>query len=195
MPFVTEELWHHLPGTDGYIVKARFPGAVPEFADKDAIAEAEAMMEIISGIRNIRSEAGVHPGAVVDVMVIPHSEKASAIFRDCGAYIKQMARVNEITMLSGDAAKPSGALSLILADLEVFVPVEGLVDVEGELARLAREEKKLSKEISRLDGKLSNQGFLSKAPAEVVQKERDRLAEAEARMEKIEAHKKMLMEI
>ena len=195
MPFVTEELWHHMPGKEGYIVRADFPVSDRGLVDRDAVSEAEAMMEIVSGIRNIRSEAGVHPGAVVDVMAVPHSDGMLRIFRECGGYIKKMARVNDISILEEGAAKPSGALSLILADVEVFVPVEGLVDVDAELAKLAKAEKKLEKELKRLKGKLSNQGFLSKAPEHIIAKERDKLAEVNAKMEKIASHRKMLQEV
>jgi valyl-tRNA synthetase len=192
MPFVTEELWHHLPGKQGYIVTAPFPEPSDVLYDGDAVTRAETLKEIVSGIRNVRSEAGIHPGARINIVVLPHSDETSNIFKHHKTYICNLARVEDITIMSDADSKPSGALSLIMSDVEIFVPVEGLIDVRAELEKLDREEKKLQKELKRINGKLSNEGFLSKAPEEVVQKEREKQAKCNARLEKIAAHRNML---
>lgn len=195
MPFVTEELWQNIPGNQGYIVIAEFPHYKKELHNEKVISDAEMMMDIISGIRNLRSEAGIHPGAGVDAMVISHSDKITSIFEECDAYIKKLARVNKISMLEKGASRPEGAVSFILADVEIFVPIEGLIDIKAEFEKLDREEGKLNKELKKINGKLSNSTFLEKAPLDVIQKERDKLSECNSKMEKIVARRKMLKEI
>ncbi len=195
MPFVTEELWHHLPeqgGERGYIMKAPFPAAKDKWHHEAAENEIERLMEVISGIRNVRAELGIHPGAQVDVVAIPHSEPAAALLETHLAEISNLARVSSIKTLEEGAERPSGAASLIFEDLELFIPLKGLVDIKEELAKLKKDEAKVEKELKKSQAKLNNPNFTEKAPAEVVEKERKKLEKAEAKLEKIMHHRRTL---
>ncbi|MGC8736502.1 MAG: valine--tRNA ligase [Dissulfurimicrobium sp.] len=192
MPFVTEELWHSLPGRQGYIMTAPFPMSSPEFDSPEAEALVNGLIEVVTAIRNIRAELNIHPGAGVKVMVIAHSQRAMDIMESHGPAISTLARVEEIVFLPVGGRRPSGAATVILEDLELFVPVEGLVDIEGEIKKATREEKRLASEIEKAMTKLAREDFLSKAPREIIEKEREKLKRFEAQMEKIVNHKKML---
>ena len=195
MPFVTEELWHHLPetgGDRGYVMTAPFPGEDARWSSPEAEQEIERVMEVISGIRNVRAELGIHPGARLDVIAIPHSSEASHILETYLDEISNLARVNSVTTASEDSKRPGGAASLIFEDLELFIPLKGIVDIKEELAKLKRDEAKVMKELKKSEAKLGNSNFTEKAPAEVVEKERKKLEKAQAKLEKIMKHRKTL---
>ena len=195
MPFVTEELWHHLPetgGDRGYVMTAPFPREDSRWSSPGAEQEIERVMEVISGIRNVRAELGIHPGARLDVIAIPHSSEASHILETYLDEISNLARVNSVTTASEDSKRPGGAASLIFEDLELFIPLKGIVDIKEELAKLKRDEAKVMKELKKSEAKLGNSNFTEKAPAEVVEKERKKLEKAQAKLEKIMKHRKTL---
>ncbi|MGQ9499206.1 MAG: valine--tRNA ligase [Dissulfurimicrobium sp.] len=192
MPFVTEELWHNLPGRNGYIMTAPFPTPSPAFASKEAEALVNRLIEIVTAIRNIRAELNIHPGVRIKVMAIAHSQMAKDIMEFQGHAIATLARVEEITLIPADGQRPSGAATVILEDVEIFIPVEGLVDIDSELSKLAKEEKKLASEIEKTKAKLAKEDFISKAPREIIEKEQDKLKRFSARMEKIAKHKEAI---
>ncbi len=195
MPFVTEELWHHLPetgGDRGYVMTAPFPREDSRWSSPGAEQEIERVMEVISGIRNVRAELGIHPGARLDVIAIPHSSEVSHILETYLAEISNLARVGSVTTAPGDSKRPGGAASLIFEDLELFIPLKGIVDIKEELAKLKRDEAKVMKELKKSEAKLGNSNFTEKAPAEVVEKERKKLEKAQAKLEKIMKHRKTL---
>ncbi len=195
MPFVTEELWHHLPGKKDYIMISSFPKEISEWHFNEEVAEIELLKQIISGIRNIRSEVGIHPGKEVKAVVLCHSELSNKIISDHKREIMTLARVIEIDKIKDLSDKPSGAASFIHEQIEVFVPLEGLVDVDKELQKIAKEKEKAQKELKRIEGKLSNKNFLEKAPTEIVEKEKEKKEVLIAKLEKLEAHERMLREI
>ncbi len=192
MPFVTEELWHHLPSAEGYLMVARFPSERPEWLDPEAEDAVAALKAVVTGIRNIRSELGIHPGAKIKVKARPHSEKAHDLVAGQAQAICTLARAEDVEIMDGDAPRPEGAAAVILEDMEIFIPLKGLVDVKEELAKLAREEEKLEKELKKSERKLQNKNFLERAPEEIVQKERDKLERFKAKLEKIAAHREAL---
>ncbi len=192
MPFVTEELWHHLPGREGYIMRASFPKVVAALDDPAAEAEMERLTAVVTGLRNVRAEVGLHPSATIPVKARPHNRQAAAFLEERRGEIEILARVEGMELEEPSAPRPKGAASVILEDLELFVPLEGLVDVEAELAKLAKEEGKIQKELQRSEKKLNNQGFLQKAPAEVVAKEREKVERLRARLEKLAHHRRTL---
>ena len=195
MPFVTEELWHHLPetgGDRGYVMTAPFPREDSIWSSPEAEQEIGRVMEVISGIRNVRAELGIHPGARLDVIAIPHSSEASHILEAYLDEISNLARVSSVTTASEDSKRPGGAASLIFEDLELFIPLKGIVDIKEELAKLKKDEAKVMKELKKSEAKLGNPNFTEKAPAEVVEKERKKLEKAQAKLEKIMKHRKTL---
>ncbi len=201
MPFVTEELWHHLPGRsesegkEGYIMVAEFPSHDPGLEDRGAEEEIELLKGIISGIRNIRAELGIHPAAEIKAIFLPHKELAAQVVSGHVRAISNLAKVAETDMISDESEKPVGAASFITEDIEIFVPLEGLIDIDKEMAKLKKEQAKVEKELKRVSGKLSNKNFLEKAPADIVEKERAKEQSLKERLDKIASHMSMLKEI
>ncbi len=192
MPFVTEELWHHLPGRKGYIMVTDFPKVQTRRQFPEAEEEIELLKTVITGIRNIRAELGIHPGTKVNVLFLPHSTLSEGVIASHKDEISILARVSELEKIASEAEKPKGAASFITEEVEIFVPLAGLVDISQELEKLEREKTKAEKELKRVEGKLSNENFLKKAPQEIVKKEEQKRASLLARLEKIGRHQEML---
>jgi valyl-tRNA synthetase len=185
-PFVTEEIWSVLPGSRRILATSDFPLLHPEWQDEEAVAQMELLMGIITGIRNIRSEAEVHPSKKIDAYVIcPEASQATMI----GAFtapISDMTRLQHFTV-SQQLVKPADAATYIYKDIEIFVPLKGLVDIDSELAKLEREKEKVAVKLKQVDGKLTNEKFIANAKAEVVAKEREKKVELDATLAKIVA--------
>ncbi len=195
MPFVTEELWHHLPGQRGYIMAASFPEPVSEWDLPEAQRQMETLMRIVTGIRNVRAELGIHPGSHVPVVILPHAAGVGDFVVSHEDALSSLARVREIDLIKGDDARPQGAATVILEDMEIFIPLEGLVDIEEELRKLDKEEKNLRRELSKSEAKLKNRNFLTRAPEAVVEKERDKVSRFNVKLEKIKAHRATLVAV
>ncbi len=192
MPFVTEELWHHLPGQRGYIMVSPFPGPVEAWNDVRAEGIIKQVMGVVSSIRNARSEIGIHPGAKITVIALPHSENAYRFLDSQEKAIKTLAGVETLSFLKEGEARPEGAATIILDDIEIFIPLEGFVDIEEELRKLNKEEKKLYMELTKTEAKLKNVNFLYRAPQEIVQKERDKVNRFQTKLKKIISHRETL---
>ena len=164
LPFVTEEIWQSLPGTNGSIMTAPYPEALPAFRDEAAEAQMATAMEVTRAIRNLRADMSVPPGKVVEVYLASGAEMLGA---EALAYLQNLARV------TFRAAAPEGpAVKAVATGIELSMAVGELVDTEKEIARLRKEIMELDKEMARVKGKLANEQFLSRAPAGVVEKER-----------------------
>jgi valyl-tRNA synthetase len=133
-----------------------------------------AIMETIKNVRNMRAEVNAAPGRKSEVILHFVDESLRAVFAANEGYLTVLAAAAPVTLLGSDAAKPENAMVSVVRGVEIYLPLKGLIDVEKETARLGKELETLAKEIKRVTGKLSNQGFLSKAPAEVVEKEREK---------------------
>jgi valyl-tRNA synthetase len=183
-PFVTEEIWHALPGERSSIMVEPFPAENPAWANPAAEEEASLFMGVVGAIRTIRSEAQAHPSAEITATVVcPDSTKAAILEKLSGA-IKTLTRTTELTV-APTGQRPKGAASNIYQDMEIIVPLAGLIDVEKELAKLAKEQAKVEGEVKRVQGKLGNEKFLANAPEEVVAKEKEKIAELTATLTKI----------
>jgi len=192
MPFITEEIYQSLPGVSGSIMVSDWPKAGKRYrAEEKAMA---AVMEMIRGIRNIRAEMNVPTGRKAKLLLLA-SEGAKADYAMCAPYIMRLASVSEIVWIGDKSVVPEHAVSVIGTGAEAFLPLGELIDIEKEIARLMAEEKRLEGEIARAEGKLNNPGFTGKAPAEVVQQERDKvqnyreqLAAAQQRQAQLQPH-------
>jgi valyl-tRNA synthetase len=183
IPFVTEEVWHHLPGTEGSIMNAPFPEADP--ANRLGVEEeaAEAAMDkvigVIGAVRTIRGEMNVNPARTLSVRIQTADDDALQTLERHRERIVHMARLEELT-LEAPGPRPRAAATAVVDAVTVFVLLEGVIDFDVEAARLEKEIGKLEKELAGLGKKLANEGFLSKAPDEVVagvRGKRDGLAE------------------
>ncbi len=175
-PFVTEEIWSQLPGERSTIMLEPFPEENPAWDDPQAEEDMSLLMDVISGLRTIRTEAELHPTAKIEATVIVPDADKRALLEDFAASISSMIRAETLNIVA-EAVVPDDAGHSMAGDVELFVPLSGLIDVPAELEKLARERKKLDKELARVRGKLKNEKFLANAPAAVVEKERAKEAE------------------
>ena len=183
-PFVTEEIWSVLPGERSPLMTSSFPEVQQNWSNENAEQQMELLMGIITGIRNIRAEADVHPSTKMDAYVIcPDGERGELISSFAPA-ISDMTRLSGFTVRQ-QSDKPDDAATYIYNDIEIYVPLKGLVDVDKELEKLARERKKVETKLKQLDGKLGNEKFLANAPAAVVDKVKGEKEGLEAKLAKI----------
>ena len=172
MPYVTEELWHHLPDSEGSIMVADFPKADESLVDREAEEQMAVVMDVTTAIRNIRGEMNIAPAAQVDAVVFG-PDSLNNIVQAHGHYIRDLARLSSLT-LRRDGKRPRVAASAVVRELELFVPLEGVLDLKEESQRLQKEITKLEPELARSKKKLANKEFLDRAPEDVVAKERDK---------------------
>ncbi len=184
IPFVTEEIWSALPGEREMLVTSAYPVVYEEREDKQAEKQMETLMAVISGIRTIRSEAEVHPSAKIDATVLCPNDDEAVLIRNFASVLSDMTRLAELT-ISTEMEKPADAATHICGEIEIFVPLKGLVDIDAELAKLSKERKKIDAKLQQIAGKLSNEKFLAKAPEAVVAKVKKEKDELEKTLEKI----------
>lgn len=193
-PFVTEEIWSVLPGKRSTLMLTAFPEKQEGWQSPEAEEQITFLMGIITGIRNIRSEADVHPSARIEAFVICNDEEKKALIEAYRAPIADMTRLSGLTVRIG-GEKPADAATYIYNDIEIYVPLKGLVDVAAELEKLGREREKTEVKLKQVNGKLGNEKFLANAPEDVVAKEQEKkdaldarlatIAEAEERLRKM----------
>lgn len=192
MPFITEEIWQTLPKGDRCAVRgsggdwppsimlAPYPAPRDDWQFADDAARMEQVMEVISAIRTIRGEMEVPPSKEISVTLSCGSEVSLALVAKFEAKIKGLARIGQL--VSGlQLPKPEDAAVQVVGDIQVYVPLKGLVDVAEEEKRLLKEIAKLQKEIELFSKKLENPSFVDRAPADIVDKERAKLAEVTAK--------------
>ena len=176
MPFLTEEIWQKLPHAGESIMRAPWPEVDEHDIDTKAEAAMTAIMEVIKVTRNLRAELGTPPGKKSALILRVRDTALADTFAAYEGYFHALASASEVSFLTADAPDPENVVTGALAGAAVYLPLAGLIDVEKETARLTKERDNLDKEIKRLTGKLSNEGFTSKAPAAVVEAEREKLA-------------------
>jgi len=193
-PFVTEEIWQALPGERGSIMHADFPRVNADWRSPEAEQAAQLIMGVITGIRNIRSEMQIHPSAEIEVTVICHDETRGSLIAALGDTVLHLTRASGLH-IEHEGHCPKGAASYLFNDIEIFVPLAGLIDVEKELAKLVAQQEKTAALLQRTAGKLANANFTANAPADVVEKEREKEETLRLGLEKLEKNIARLKEI
>ncbi len=183
LPFVTEEIWHALPGERPAetLLKADYPVAGVCPTDDQKVAHMESVMSIIKAIRNVRGELEVPPGRKIAVVLDCKNPDALAAVEIGRDYICSLARVEDL-QVGIDIERPKQASTQVAGDVEVLLPLAGLIDVAEEEARLKKEIEKVKKDVDFFTKKLSNKNFVDNAPAAVLEKDRTKLAAAEDKM-------------
>ena len=182
IPFVTEEIYQHIPKTRGSIMVSEFPKYNAKFAYRKERTNTEKIMNVIKSIRNIKAETGAAPSAKVDLYVVTENKR---LIENGANYIKKLANVGEIKFIDSKEAINEKVVSKIFEGVEVYVPLGELVDYEKELVRLKGELSSAENEISRAEGKLKNQGFIAKAPKALVDGEKAKIVKFTEIREKI----------
>ncbi len=185
MPFVTEELWHKLPGAEGSIMQAVWPSGEQAESDAEAEEGMQLLMEVIGAVRNIRGEMGISPGQKVEVILTPHTDAAAKLFDSHAGRVMTLAKASGVRQTE-PGETPEKAASAALSAATVHVPLAGLVDFSAEEQRLGKEIAKVEKDLTASQKKLNNEGFLAKAPQDVVDKEKAKAAEASSKLERLQ---------
>lgn len=167
MPFVTEEIWQRLPGTDGSIMTARFPDPAEFPRDEAALMEMDLLMGVITAIRNIRGEMNIPPSKNVHIVIDTGNKIAEEILAGNLSHIRSLAKVDDAAIGPG-LPKPDKSATAVFEHTSVHVILKGLIDFKEEERRVKKEIIRIQKEMDVSQKKLSNKGFLEKAPEEIV---------------------------
>ena len=198
MPFITEEIWSYLPAgdvsednPDNLLIKSAWPVYDEALTYEAEVEKLETAMDAIRAIRNIRAEAEAAPSKKLRAFI--YADEDIDKVRSAERYISAMANITEITFTKDKAVLPEDVMSAVIAGAEIYIPTDDLLDYRAEFERLSKEKKRLEGEVKRVVGKLSNEGFVSKAPEKVIEAERekkimyeDMLAKVTERLESVE---------
>ena len=197
-PFITEEIWQDVaPRLDRHgdtIMLAPWPIVDKALVDRDAESDIEWLKAVIVAMRTIRSESNIPPGESLDMLVGNTTPSDIDRLSRHKQSLEKLAKINTITVLSARDEQPP-ALSALAGTLEIMVPLAGVIDIDKEMGRLDKELERLATEKVRLAGKLSNENFVARAPADVVAKERAKLADLETAASSVEAQKTKIQEL
>ena len=194
MPFVTEEIWQSVPHVGESLVVATYPTVHPEQMDEKAAEEMEFLMDFIRSVRTVRNEMNTPLSKPINILAKVSDAAHYAILKENESYIARFSNPEEF-VYGEDVEAPSDAVTSVIAGAEIYLPLAGLINIEDEIARLEKEAEKLQQEVDRVEKKLSNEKFVAKAPAAVVEAERakgaDYQAQREAVLERIATLKKI----
>jgi len=190
MPYITEELWHQVApraNKSGPTISLQpYPVAEPAKIDEQAMADIEWVKQVIMGVRRIRSEMNINPGKKLPLLFAEASSDDLARLNAHETLLLFLAKLESIDVLAQGDQEPESAVALV-DQLKLLIPMAGLIDKDAELARLGKQVDKLTAEVARLTGKLSNKGFTDKAPAKVVAIEQQKLDDARSALENLQA--------
>ncbi|MFD3302324.1 valine--tRNA ligase [Aquipseudomonas alcaligenes] len=188
MPFITEEIWQRIKaqaGKDGATIMLQaWPVANESRIDAAAEGDIEWVKQLMLGVRQIRGEMKISMAKRIDIIVQNASAEDLRRLADFEPLLSKLAKLESVRVLEASEEAPMSATALV-GEMQVLVPMAGLIDKDAELARLDKEIQRLQGEVQRVGGKLANEGFVAKAPAEVLDKERAKLAEAEQALAKL----------
>ncbi len=189
MPFITEAIWQQVapllekPGDT--IMLQSYPEASQENIDDKAETEMAWLQQVITGIRTIRSEMNISPAKTVPLLLHKWQDSDKQLFETHRDYLMALAKVENIELLATDADLPPAATALV-GELELLIPMAGLIDKDAEVQRLDKEIEKIQKDLTKCEAKLQNPKFVDKAPADVVAQERERVADFQKAISKLQ---------
>ncbi len=173
MPFITEEIWQHLPHKGESITISEWPKVREELSDYEAVKEMNLLKDIIHAVRNIRAEVNTPISKQITMVIKAADEERKEILHRNVHYLERFCNPDELT-IDTNITPPEKAMSAVVTGAEIYLPLAGLINREEEIARLEKELEKLNQEVQRVQKKLSNPNFVEKAPEHVVEKEREK---------------------
>ena len=185
MPYITEEIWQHLPSNKQALIVTKWPKYKENMNYEDSVDSIEYIKTAIKSIRNARAEMNIIPSRKSKQIFVCKDEKIKSYILNGKNYFINLASADEIEVLDNKADLGEDNISVILNKCEVFLPLKDLIDFEKELERLEKEKEKLEVEIKRVKSKLSNEGFVSKAPEKVIAEEKEKQVKYENMMEMV----------
>ena len=190
MPFITDEIWQKIKPLSSNqnesesIMQEAFPSFGNSLVDESAEGDIEWVKSFVIGIRNIRGEMDIAPSKRLPVFLDKLNAQDRSRLESTQDYLLMLAKLESIEVLSDTDKAPASATASV-GEMEILIPMAGLIDKDAELARLQKAADKLEKDVARTEGKLNNQNFVGKAPAQVIDKEKAKLAEAKMQLDKI----------
>ncbi|MCT7940522.1 valine--tRNA ligase [Shewanella holmiensis] len=198
MPYITETIWQRvkpLAGATGdTLMLASFPTYQADKVDAAAMADLEWVKQVIVAVRNIRAELNIAPSKPLNALLRGVSYEDRIRLEANQPFFASLAKLESMTILNEGETAPMSTTQLI-GNMELLIPMAGLIDVAAEMARIDKQLEKLSQEVSRIEGKLSNQGFVAKAPAAVIDKEREKMTGLSRDIEKLNEQKTELAKL
>ncbi|GEK87967.1 valyl-tRNA synthetase [Alkalibacterium putridalgicola] len=173
MPFVTEEIWEHIPHEGQSLVVAEYPETVSEFDDQEAITNMEMLIELIRSVRSIRLDANRPLSKKIDILIKTKGEKEKAFLVENRSFIERFCNPNEL-VIDTEVEIPGEVKSAVISGAEVYLPLAGLVDIQEEIQRLEQEKAKWQQEMDRVEKKLANEKFVQNAPEKIVNAEKEK---------------------
>ncbi|WP_080874228.1 valine--tRNA ligase [Oceanobacillus timonensis] len=186
MPFITEEIWQQLPHEGASITVSEWPKVNPAFDDKKAVSEMQRLVAIIKSVRNSRAEVDTPMSKQIEMLISAENEALVQELEKNREYLERFCNPSSLQIDTGMVA-PDKAMTSVVTGAEIFLPLEGLIDFDKEIARLENELSKWDKEVERVQKKLSNQGFISKAPEALVEEEKQKEADYLDKQAKVKA--------
>lgn len=185
IPFITEEIYSYLPTVDGLIITAEYPRYSKDDNMEIEEEKMNLIMEAIRNVRNVRTEMDVPPSKKAKIIIVPSLDKKSAM-EDGQDYFKALAFASDVELRDSKDGIPEDAVAIVIDGVELFIPLDELVDFEKERERLTKEKEKAISEIKRVEGKLSNPGFMGKAPEKLIEEEKAKKEKYEEILKTIE---------
>ena len=186
MPFITEELFTAIQDKEESIMISQWPTYREEWNYKENEMEIDTIKEAVRNIRNIRAEMNVAPSKKVHVYVVSENEEVRGIFEHSKVFFKTLGHASEVTVQADKAGIGEDAVSVVVKDATIYMPLAELVDFAKEIERLEKEQAKLVKVVERVVKKLANQGFVAKAPAHVIEEEKAKEEKYKAMLAQVE---------
>lgn len=174
MPFITEEIWTFMPRTGGLLIRDHWPKCDEKWLDDTSEDHMNLVMEAIKNLRNVRAEMDVVPSRKAKCMILASTESVGLVLSNQAEYLQTLASCAEVSVVASKEDVPEDAVSAVVYGAELFLPLDELIDFEKELERLKKEQGKLEKEVQRVTQKLSNEGFVKKAPPNVIVEEKQK---------------------
>jgi valyl-tRNA synthetase len=198
MPFITEEIWQSvapLAGVEGdTIMLQSYPESDASKIDADAVRELEWVKEFVIGVRRIRSEMDIKPGKPLPVLLQNWTQQDKTAFEQNAGFITALAKLETVTWLSEEDTAPESATALA-GEMKILIPLAGLIDKDAELARLGKEIGKIKTNLDKTEAKLSNSNFVDRAPANVVQVEKDRAEELRSALKQLNEQREKIQSL
>ena len=173
MPFVTEKIWESVPHEGESLVIAEYPVVHPELNDEDAAKGMDVLMELIRSVRTIRSEVNTPLSKKIELLIKTNDASIETFLKENETYIERFCNPENL-VISSQIEAPESAMSAVITGAEIYLPLAGLINIDEEIIRLEKEMAKWESEVKRVQGKLSNERFVSSAPEAVVQVEREK---------------------
>ncbi|HAS74420.1 MAG TPA: valine--tRNA ligase [Clostridiales bacterium UBA8960] len=187
MPFITEEIWSFMPNTTGLLVTDMWPIVDVSYKNPSAEKDMNLIMDAIRNLRNVRAEMEVVPSRKAKCMILATDDYVANVLMKQAEYLITLASCSEVSVASDKSAVPDDAVSAVIHGAELYLPLDDLIDFEKEMDRLQKEKAKLQKEVDRVISKLNNEGFVSKAPAHLLEEEHEKEAKYQEMLTTVDA--------